>query len=42
MVTSKRKGNLGLNKFSDWDVGSDYECEKLLGTGSYGSVCMAI
>jgi mitogen-activated protein kinase 1/3 len=22
-------------------VGPNYECEKLLGTGSYGSVCMA-
>lgn len=30
-----------MNKFADWEVGSDYECEKLLGTGSYGSVCMA-
>ena len=36
-----RRGNLGLNKFSDWEVGNNYECEKLLGTGSYGSVCMA-
>ena len=24
---------------TDWDVGEDYECISLLGTGSYGSVC---
>lgn len=29
-------------KFTDWEVGKDYECQKLLGTGSYGSVAMAI
>jgi mitogen-activated protein kinase 1/3 len=29
-------------KFADWIVGKDYECQKLLGTGSYGSVAMAI
>jgi mitogen-activated protein kinase 1/3 len=28
-------------KFSDWEVGDDYECKKLLGKGSYGSVCLA-
>jgi mitogen-activated protein kinase 1/3 len=33
---------LGLNKFADWEVGDNYSCEKLLGTGSYGSVCMAL
>lgn len=37
----KKRGNLNIGKFADWDVGDDYECEKLLGTGSYGSVCMA-
>ena len=31
-----------LPKFTDWQVGKDYECQKLLGTGSYGSVAMAI
>ena len=34
-----RRGNLGFSKFADWDVGDNYECEKLLGIGSYGSVC---
>jgi len=29
-------------KFTDWEVGKDYDCQKLLGTGSYGSVAMAI
>ena len=38
----KKRGSLGLNKFADWEVGDNYVCEKLLGTGSYGSVCMAI
>ena len=28
--------------FSDWTVGADYECQKLLGKGSYGAVCQAI
>ena len=37
-----RKGNLGLNQFADWEVGSDYTCEKLLGTGSYGKVALAL
>ena len=22
-------------KFTDWEVGDDYQCQKLLGTGSY-------
>ena len=35
------RGNLGLNQFTDWEVGSDYVCEKLLGTGSYGKVALA-
>ena len=36
-----RRGNLGLNQFADWEVGSDYTCERLLGTGSYGKVALA-
>jgi mitogen-activated protein kinase 1/3 len=41
----KRGFELGLKKkdvFKDWDVGSNYKCEKLLGQGSYGQVCQAI
>ena len=39
----EKKGSLGLgNKFKDWEVGPDYECQKLLGSGSYGAVAMAI
>ena len=30
-----------MNQFTDWEVGSDYSCEKLLGTGSYGKVVLA-
>ena len=37
----KKRGSLGFNKFADWEVGDNYECEKLLGTGSYGSVVQA-
>jgi mitogen-activated protein kinase 1/3 len=33
---------LSINQFSDWDVGADYKCDKLLGKGSYGSVASAI
>ena len=42
-TSSKRRGrgNLGLNQFSDWEVGDDYSCERLLGTGSYGKVALA-
>ena len=39
-----RKGiSLGMkaNKFKDWEIGSNYKCEKVLGSGSYGSVAMA-
>ena len=38
----KRQG-LGLagGQFADWEVGSDYECIKILGQGSYGAVCSA-
>jgi mitogen-activated protein kinase 1/3 len=38
---SKRK-SLNLGQFSDWEVGEDYECIKLLGQGSYGAVCSAL
>lgn len=37
-----RTSGLGLKRFDDWEVGKNYECEKILGSGSYGSVCMAI
>jgi mitogen-activated protein kinase 1/3 len=37
----KRK-SLNLGQFSDWEVGEEYECIKLLGQGSYGAVCSAI
>ena len=40
-TSSKRGGGLGLNLFSDWEVGTDYTCEKMLGTGSYGKVALA-
>ena len=38
-----RSGKLGLSQkqFTDWEVGEDYTCEKLLGTGSYGKVALA-
>lgn len=36
------KGKSKTHKFTDWEVGKDYECQKLLGSGSYGSVAMAI
>lgn len=37
-----KRVKLGINdKFADWDVGSEYECVKLLGQGSYGAVCSA-
>lgn len=39
--SSGRRGNLGLNQFTDWEVGLDYSCEKLLGAGSYGKVALA-
>ena len=28
-------------QFNSWEVGANYKCEKLLGSGSYGSVAMA-
>jgi hypothetical protein len=30
-----------LAEFTEWEVGSNYECEKIIGVGSYGSVCRA-
>lgn len=36
------KGKSKSHKFTDWEVGKDYDCQKLLGSGSYGSVAMAI
>ena len=34
-----KRGDLGLglkNQFNDWEVGTNYKCEKLLGSGAYG------
>ena len=28
--------SLQVNQFADWEVGTDYELVKLLGSGSYG------
>jgi hypothetical protein len=37
-----RRGDLGLgmkaDQFKNWEVGANYKCEKLLGSGSYGQV----
>jgi mitogen-activated protein kinase 1/3 len=33
---------LGYDQFSDWHVGDRYKCEKVIGKGSYGSVCQAM
>lgn len=30
-----------LAEFAEWEVGNNYECEKIIGVGSYGSVCRA-
>lgn len=32
----------GSSEFASWAVGSDYVCERLLGTGSYGKVVLAL
>ena len=37
-TTQQRKSN----PFADWQVGSGYVVERVLGTGSYGSVCRAV
>jgi len=34
--------NQQTSEFADWDVGGDYEVEKIIGIGSYGSVCRAL
>jgi len=39
---NRRVGNLGLKQFADWEVGTDYVVEKMLGTGSYGKVALAL
>lgn len=41
MRGSNKRGNLGINQFSDWEVGNDYTVVKMLGTGSYGKVALA-
>jgi mitogen-activated protein kinase 1/3 len=38
----KRGKTLNLNKFSDWEVGTDYEVQKSIGSGSYGTVAKAV
>ena len=39
---SKRRGlKLSENKFHDWEVGTKYKIEKIIGQGSYGSVARA-
>jgi purine-nucleoside phosphorylase len=30
------------SEFYEWEVGPNYEVEKIIGIGSYGSVCRAI
>ena len=43
--SSRTKQSLGFgnrNKFDNWEVGTNYKCEKLLGAGSYGQVVQAI
>jgi len=37
-VTVSHQGN----EFPEWEVGPNYTVERILGTGSYGSVCRAI
>jgi mitogen-activated protein kinase 1/3 len=41
MRGGSKRGNLGINQFSDWEVGNDYTVIKMLGTGSYGKVALA-
>ena len=41
MQKTSKRGTLGLNQFSDWEVGSAYSIEKSLGKGSYGEVVCA-
>lgn len=35
-------GAPSTSQFSDWQVGPNYECSRLLGTGSYGKVALAV
>lgn len=41
-----KRGDLGLGmkakQFQSWEVGQNYKCEKLLGSGSYGQVAQAL
>jgi serine/threonine protein kinase len=30
------------SQFADWQVGTNYECQKFIGTGSYGKMALAI
>lgn len=33
---------MNTDQFKKWEVGSNYKCEKLLGSGSYGQVAQAL
>ena len=33
---------LGYDQFHDWHVSDRYKCQKIIGKGSYGSVCQAV
>lgn len=35
-MQARKGGLLGLNQFTDWEVGDEYELVKVLGSGSYG------
>lgn len=37
----KGRGTLGMNQFENWEIGDEYKCDRLLGTGSYGKVALA-
>lgn len=40
---AKRRSQQAVQpEFSDWEVGSDYQVEKIIGVGSYGQVCRAV
>ena len=38
----RQRLSLSLKKFTDWEVGEDYEIEKILGEGSYSQVAQAV
>ena len=45
MKKERKRLGLGLGgggEFASWAVGTDYVCERLLGTGSYGKVVLAL